>query len=59
MTLIGPGPCRLEISPGSFRGIGPGLSRPKILSDFGEKNFVFILLVLIENSQEIKTFESI
>jgi hypothetical protein len=25
MTLIGPGSCRLEISPGSFRGIGPGL----------------------------------
>jgi hypothetical protein len=25
MTRIGPGSCRLEISPGSFRGIGPGL----------------------------------
>jgi hypothetical protein len=25
LTHIGPGSCRLEISPGSFRGIGPGL----------------------------------
>jgi hypothetical protein len=25
MTRIGPGSCRLEINPGSFRGIDPGL----------------------------------
>jgi hypothetical protein len=32
------------------------VSRPKILSNFGGNFFVFILLVLIENSQGFKTF---